>query len=320
MRKATTAEHTATGVRHEALLYSGREEYVAGTVPFVLDGLAAGDDVLVVVGQERSEQMRTALGPAAGEVEFADMAEVGRNPARIIPAWQEFLDDRTARGRGVRGIGEPIWAARTSDELVECQRHEALLNVAFDGSPRWRLLCPYDVDSLRSDVLAEAVRTHPYVTAGGACQEVPVHVEEMAVHHLDAPLPEPRRVLEEVAFDHRRLRQVRTLVASTAERFGMDLSRTADLVMAANEVATNSVRHGGGRGEVRLWRDGRSLVCEVRDRGRLDEPMAGRREPAVGSLGGRGLWLTNQVCDLVQIRCYAEGTVVRLHLGIMSVP
>jgi anti-sigma regulatory factor (Ser/Thr protein kinase) len=320
MREASRAEPAATGVRHEALLYSGHEEYMAGTVPFVLDGLAAGEDVLVVVGQERAEQMRAALGPAAGEVEFADMAEVGRNPARIIPAWSAFVDDRAARGHGVRGIGEPIWAARTTGELVECQRHEALLNVAFDGSPRWRLLCPYDVDSLRSDVLAEAVRTHPYVTAGGACQEVPVDVDEMAVHHLDAPLPEPRRVLEEVAFDHRGLRQVRTLVAATAERFGMDPSRTADLVMAANEVATNSVRHGGGRGDARLWRDGRSLVCEVRDRGRLDAPMAGRREPALGSLGGRGLWLTNQVCDLVQIRCYAEGTVVRLHMGIMSVP
>lgn len=304
------------GFRHESLLYAGDREFLAAVSAFLRDAARAGEPTLVVVDADKIAALRAQVDGAG--IAYADMAEVGANPARIIAAWRAFVADHGPAP--VRGIGEPIWPGRSSAELVECQRHEALLNVAFDGSPRWRLLCPYDVDSLRSDVLAEAVCTHPYVTAGGACQEVPVDVEEMAVHHLDAPLPEPRRVLEEVAFDHRRLRQVRTLVASTAERFGMDLSRTADLVMAANEVATNSVRHGGGRGEVRLWRDGRSLVCEVRDRGRLDEPMAGRREPAVGSLGGRGLWLTNQVCDLVQIRCYAEGTVVRLHLGIMSVP
>jgi anti-sigma regulatory factor (Ser/Thr protein kinase) len=320
MHHATSVDRAATGVRHEALFYSGAAEYVAGTVPFMLDGLATGEDVLVVVSQERAEQMRTALGAQAASVQFADMADVGRNPARIIPAWRAFLDDRTSRGRPVRGIGEPIWAARSPAELVECQRHEALLNVAFDGSPRWRLLCPYDVDSLRSDVLAEAVRTHPHVTAGGASRAGAVDADAMAVHHLDAPLPEPTRVLEESGFDRRGLRQVRTLVASTAERFGMDPVRAADLVMATNEVTTNSVQHGGGEGRIRLWREGRSLVCEVRDGGRLDEPLAGRREPATGSLGGRGLWLANQLCDLVQIRCYDTGSVVRLHMGLTTLP
>jgi len=320
MRHATNVDLAATGVRHEALLYSGAEEYVAGTVPFVLDGLATGEDVLVVVSQERAEQMRTALGGQAASVQFADMADVGHNPAQIIPAWQAFLDDRTARGRPVRGIGEPIWAARTPAELIECQRHEALLNVAFAGSPRWRLLCPYDVETLRSDVLTEAVRTHPYVITGGARREIGVDVDEMAVQYLDVPLPEPTRVIDETTFDRRGLRHVRTLVASTAERFGMDPARTADLVVAVNEVTTNSVMHAGGEGQVRLWRDGRSLVCEVRDRGRLDEPLAGRRRPPAGSLGGRGLWLANQLCDLVQIRCYDSGTVVRLHLGITTPP
>ncbi|HEU4492066.1 MAG TPA: sensor histidine kinase [Jiangellales bacterium] len=320
MRHATSVDRAAPGVRHEALFYSGAAEYVAGTVPFVLDGLAAGEDVLVVVGQERAEQMHAALGGQAASVQFADMAEVGHNPAQIIPAWQEFLDDRTARGRPVRGIGEPIWAARTPAELIECQRHEALLNVAFADSPRWRLLCPYDVETLRSDVLAEAVRTHPYVITGGVRRAVGVDVDEMAVQYLDVPLPEPTRVIDEAAFDRRGLRHVRTLVASTAERFGMDPARTADLVVAVNEVTTNSVTHAGGQGHLRLWRDGRSLVCEVCDRGRLDEPLAGRRRPPAGSLGGRGLWLANQLCDLVQIRCYESGTVVRLHMGITTLP
>ena len=58
------------------------------------------------------------------------MAVLGHNPARIIPAWRDFAD---AHAGPIRGIGEPIWPGRGADELVECQLHESLLNVAFDG-------------------------------------------------------------------------------------------------------------------------------------------------------------------------------------------
>ena len=59
------------------------------------------------------------------------MAEIGANPACIIPAWRDFVDECAEAGRAIRGIGEPIWADRSPAELVECQRHESLLNLAF---------------------------------------------------------------------------------------------------------------------------------------------------------------------------------------------
>jgi anti-sigma regulatory factor (Ser/Thr protein kinase) len=34
--------------------------------------------------------------------------------------------------------------------------------------------------------------------------------------------------------------------------------------------------------------------------------------PPLSDEGGRGLWLANQLCDLVQIRSGENGTVVRL--------
>ena len=44
-----------------------------------------------------------------------------------------------------------------------------------------------------------------------------------------------------------------------------------------------------------------------------------RRSPAAsarvhGQPGGYGLWLANQLCDLVQIRSLPAGTAVRLHM------
>jgi hypothetical protein len=44
-------------------------------------------------------------------VKFVDMAKLGRNPARIIPAWQKFVDQHSGYGRPVRGIGEPFGPA-----------------------------------------------------------------------------------------------------------------------------------------------------------------------------------------------------------------
>ena len=86
---------------------------------------------------------------------------VGRNPARIIPAWRAFVDRQAAAGRPSRGIGELVGPERGAAELTECHRHESLLNLAFDGGTAWRLLCPYDTDALDPIVVDEALRTHP---------------------------------------------------------------------------------------------------------------------------------------------------------------
>jgi hypothetical protein len=56
---------------------------------------------------------------------------------------------------------------------------------------------------------------------------------------------------------------------ATASADYRDLEEAAEpfaaLVLAVDEVATNSLRHGGGRGTLRIWRDADAVVCEVRD-------------------------------------------------------
>jgi hypothetical protein len=148
---------------HEALLYADMDEYVAGTLAFIREGIAAAEPILVVVGAPKIAALTARLGADAGRVQFKDMAEVGANPARIIPAWHQFVESHAGSGRAFRGIGEPIYPERSPAELVECQRHEALLNVAFDGGPAWRLLCPYNTTALPLEVIEEAQRSHPYV-------------------------------------------------------------------------------------------------------------------------------------------------------------
>ncbi|MFC0429338.1 ATP-binding protein [Kutzneria buriramensis] len=108
---------------------------------------------------------------------------------------------------------------------------------------------------------------------------------------------------------------LRALVTARALACGLARTRTEDLVLAVHELATNSVRHGGGRGRCRMWREGTALVCEVSDRGWITDPLAGRRRPPADQPGGRGLWLVNQLCDVMEVQSSPDGTVVRVRMS-----
>jgi anti-sigma regulatory factor (Ser/Thr protein kinase) len=312
------AELALGSFRHEAFLYDGMAAFLGGTVPFVQAGLDADEAVLVVVGAEKIGGMREALGPDATRVSFADMAEVGRNPARIIPAWRDFLAEHGHR-RPVRGIGEPVWAGRTPDELIECQRHEALLNVAFATGAPWRLLCPYDSRALGADVLQEARHSHRLVTSGGRPEECDDYQGDTWTGPGDDRLPDPPAGASQLAFGPGPLEPVRAFVV---EHVGTSLgaSELIDLLLAVTEVASNSVVHGGGAGTLRVWPGAEGAVCEVRDQGRIREPLVGRARPPFDRESGRGLWMVNQLCDLVQLRSSPAGTVVRMHMQARTAP
>ena len=304
-----------SGFRHEALFYADGEELIAGTASFVRDGLEADEPTLVVLQERKIDALRSELADDGDRVFFADMDDVGANPARIIPAWREFVDRYSSTGLGVRGIGEPIYAERSTAELVECQRHESLLNLAFADTPGFYLLCPYDTRTLEVAALEEAQRSHPFLTADGRESESAEYrgLEEVTAPFSD-PLPEPPARREWRVFQRLTLAALRQWVAGHAARAGFSPKRTEEIVLAVHEVAMNSVVHGGGGGICRIWTEDDTLVCEVDDKGLLGSPLAGRERPAPGQREGYGLWLANQLCDLVQIHTFATGSAVRLHM------
>jgi anti-sigma regulatory factor (Ser/Thr protein kinase) len=312
-----SAPATPRTFRHEALFYRGEDEYLAGTVPFIREGVQAGEPVLVAVDPVKAEIIKGELNGEAECVQFADMPELGHNPARIIPAWREFVADHLSEDAPVRGIGEPIWPAREGEVLKECVRHEWLLNLAFAGSPAWQLLCPYDAEALDGSVLDAACTTHPYLVDRGTCRSSPNYRDPLFdPDPFNEPLPPPAGEVTQLEFTMDDLPQVRSLIAREAAEAGLDRNGVGDLLVAANEVATNSIRYAGGHGTLSLWREVDHLLCEVRDTGVLRDPLVGRERPAPEWVRGRGLWIANQFCDLVQIRSTPDGNVVRLHMSL----
>jgi anti-sigma regulatory factor (Ser/Thr protein kinase) len=249
------------------------------------------------------------------------MEVVGRNPARIIPAWARFVAESTPDAgapRAMRGIGEPIWAGRGTEELVECQLHESLINLAFAAADSFRLICPYDTAALPDEVIAEARRSHPIVSRRGEPEPCGDYcgVEKVATRFSEE-LPEPPRDAELVSVTLPGLRDARALVRRHAHEAGL-AARSDDFVLAVNEILSNSLRHARQDGVLRVWRELDGLVCEVRDGGHIQQPLIGREQPELGQVGGHGIWLVNLVCDLVQVRSSADGSTVRMKMGAES--
>ena len=302
------------GYRHEALFYRGDEEFLAGTLPLVRKAVDAEAAVLVAIPKRHTAVLREALDGHREGVDFADMEELGRNPGRIIGAWRDFVRSHGGGDTAPLGIGEPIWPERSEAELVECQRHETLLNLAFTPETPWTLLCPYDARRLPHDVLDAARRNHPHVHEHGRSHRSDSYAR--AIPGCE-PLPAPAVEPDEVSYAGTDgLSALRELIAARAEREGLRRARAADLVLAVHELATNTLHYARGGGVLRIWREDATLLVEVADGGHIADPLAGRDCPPPTELGGRGLYLVNQLCDLVQMRSSPEGSVVRIHMQL----
>jgi anti-sigma regulatory factor (Ser/Thr protein kinase) len=300
------------GFRHEALLYEGDREFLTSATAFVHEAVTANEPTLVVVPGEKLASLQAQFADTE-IVRFADMHEVGSNPARIIPAWREFAAQHS--GQRLRGIGEPVFPGRSAAELVECQHHESLLNLAFADAAAFWLVCPYDTSALSADVIEEARRSHPFVQARDVRMGSSAYRGlDPVVGPFDDPLPDPPTPTADFAFGPGQLAEVRTFVSRYAISTRLGAERVADLVLAVNELATNSLLYGGSHGTVRAWPDHDGLICEVRDAGMISDPLIGREHPDLAQHGGRGIWMANQLCDLVQLRSSSAGTVVRVHM------
>jgi hypothetical protein len=146
---------------HRALLYGSEEEFLAGTVAFIQDGLDRGDPIRVVTTDRNTDWLRAVLGADAGRVAFGESSQWYQHPVRALAAVHRSVQEATRGGQRLRMIGEPWWAAHTAQQNTEWARYESLVNTALAWSNA-ALVCTYDTRIVGPDVVAQVVaRTHP---------------------------------------------------------------------------------------------------------------------------------------------------------------
>jgi anti-sigma regulatory factor (Ser/Thr protein kinase) len=307
--------------RHAALLYPDDEMYVHATSVFIREGLAAGEPVLVAVPAANLAKICGAMRGDTDGVRFLDMQQVGRNPNRIIP-WvlRAFLIEHAPRQ--ARIICEPIWPGRSPEEVPLAIQHDALINRAFGGRDA-TILCPYDATRLDTSLLSFATRTHPFVcnanSDGSGCGDLTrpcaAYTDpDMVIAALNQPLPDASESDAGLTFDLRGLHEVRELIQEHATCAGLSAGRIADLQLAVNEVATNTLLHGAGPGTLKIWYQPDRLICEIQGPGEISDWLAGRMIPAEDTPRGRGLLVANLLCDLVEAHTHPFSTTTRLHM------
>ncbi|MEU3373895.1 sensor histidine kinase [Streptomyces sp. NPDC006660] len=312
---STASAGPEPGFRHELYPYRGDEQFLAGTLGFIREALEAEEAIIVAVPEEKASLLREEL-PDESAVTFVDASSVGSNPGRLIDAWTAWMSERGEGGRPVRGIGEMAWRqARSAAHLSELRYHEWLLNRAFARSSAWSMLCPYDAADDDQNALESVSRCHPGIHQDG--RSVPnegfLGLDRYEFDELAAAC-DP---FQELVYRRGDLSAVRSKVSQCAADAGVPEDRLPRLAVAVTEIATNSVRHGGGQGTLRTWKQDATFLCEFHDAGYIPDVLAGRTRPRADQPGGRGLFLAHQLCDLMEIRSTREqGTTIRLHTDI----
>lgn len=300
------------GLRHVLYPYGTADQYLAGTLAYIDRARAFGAAVLISVPEVRRDLLQPHLTGHA--VAFLDTGALGRNPGRLIPAWQEWVAEHQRDGRAVHAVSESTWTGRTAAELSELRYHEWLLNRAFAQAPAWSLLCPYDTSDQPADGVQTLGRMHQWLWDGA--DYVPGADYDQGPYSFE-PYGEPCDPYEEIPYTSGDLAALRRKVAACAHAHHLPPQRLHDLQLAVTEIAANSIRYGGGSGTLRIWVQDGAMVCDLRDTGVIADPLAGRIRPTAAQSGGRGLWFANQVCDLVEIRSTeSDGTHIRLHVDL----
>jgi anti-sigma regulatory factor (Ser/Thr protein kinase) len=108
---------------------------------------------------------------------------------------------------------------------------------------------------------------------------------------LALPHPSGSNLVLACAFDLHSIAAVRHAILSRASGVGLGEPHLSDFILAVNEVTSNAVRHGGGKGRLRLWQTVVNLVCEVVDDGAVPASSTAdlaASDPGASDPGPRG--------------------------------
>jgi len=276
----------------------------------VNESVQRGERVLAVVAPEVENSLREhleVLGVASDAVEFARPELVfATGPQTTVRDFGQRCAELVASGPAAIVAHYQPWMDAYVLALREC-----LGNLAFARAPLTVFCGCSWAEPGHHDVF---FHTHPSLWSHDGAVANPDFRKPrdvLASHPAPAlaPLRDPDQQMD---FDGGDLRTLRRFVTHHGTLHGLDGAEALELAQAANEVAANSVEHGGGRGRLAIWHEPGELIWEIRDSGKLDlGQLFGLATPKPNDRRGRGLWMARRFVDDLYIWQDSTGTAVR---------
>jgi hypothetical protein len=190
-RKIHLGGTVLNGSRHFCAFFHNRDEELRTLLPFILEGLAAGEKAIHVVNGETRDEYRRRLSAAGIDVDAVEQSgqleivawpdshllEGGQfAPERALEMIDQLLGAAREQGfRRTRGIGYMNWALQNQIQAGALMAYEARLNTILTQYDDW-IICSYDLSRSSGAVVLDVMRTHPAALIGGVLQRNPFHI------------------------------------------------------------------------------------------------------------------------------------------------
>jgi anti-sigma regulatory factor (Ser/Thr protein kinase) len=307
----------AGGFRHGAAVFASDAELLEVALPYLEEGLRAGDLTVLSCTAETADLVGRALGPAARGLE-SDQGLIPdlTRPPDVFTHLRQYAHRATQGGTSRLRVFAEVPAGEEPRQTREVIRVEAAVNSVMADLPVTNL-CVYDSRRLPARLVASARDTHPALVAGTTWTSNAEFTDPAAyIRSLPTPRASEENSQPVVEVDDApTLPDLRHRLTGALPGLVPDEEQLEDLRLGISEVAANAFRHGRRPVSGRLWCDGHEVICTITDSGTtFDNPLAGFI-PAHGfdlGRGGMGLWLARKLFDHVDLVPGPSGFTVRL--------
>jgi hypothetical protein len=175
---------------HVCAFYPSLAERDEILIPYLREGLDAGDKCICVVDATDPEAVLSALGTEVDLGACLDRQQLdvqrsqdtylrsgGFSTEAMIDFWDTAVGGAAAGGFGfTRSVGEMTWAIRQMPGVEELVGYESRLNRFLPLYPQV-ILCLYELDRFSGEVLVDVLKTHPKVLLAGMVLDNPYYLE-----------------------------------------------------------------------------------------------------------------------------------------------
>ncbi|MEV0459241.1 anti-sigma factor RsbA family regulatory protein [Catellatospora methionotrophica] len=299
------------GIVHDTAFYDSDEQFLDVVLPFLQEGVAAGEPTVSVFGEPKLRLLRDALGPASSVLLIDGQGHYLR-PAVAIQRHRQMMAGYVADGATQIRVAGDVPHPGVGVAWEWWARYEAAANRVYDDFPMYAL-CPYDTRTAPPEVLDHARRTHTHVVTpsgrepSSAFQD-PHEFLASALTPVAEPLQARPALVDVIDPSPGRSRQAVAALQALAGLADDDLN---GLLISTSEVVTNALVYGRGPLRLQAWADRGRIIVTVTDRGPGPADLTVGLTPGAGP-GGYGLWLAHQTCSYVSMWRGPEGFTVRL--------